>query len=74
MPSNSNLIAVIRFVLENAESAPLDKRIQIYRGLADICGDESESKELCAIAAELEKVHHHSRQFLFDFVTNNPIP
>ncbi len=63
----NNRVALIRFVLARADDAPVSQRIPVYRGLADICGDEKEAKELSAIAADLESTQSRCRQFAFEF-------
>lgn len=57
----------IKFVLEAAESAPLQKRIDVYRGLADLLGDKDECAKLIALADALEQADKATRQFAFDF-------
>jgi len=59
--------ALVRFVLESASNEPAARRISIYRGLAEVCGDDWERQGILALAAELEAVEQHYRQFTFNF-------
>ncbi len=61
---------LIDFVLESAASAPVSKRIRIYRGLADVCGSESEHNQLNKMADDLEAVELRTREFHFQFHQN----
>ncbi|HEV2691413.1 MAG TPA: hypothetical protein VG347_00805 [Verrucomicrobiae bacterium] len=58
---------VMDFCLEHAESAPVQRRIFLYRGLAEICGDMHEQKQLRQMADDLEKANEHCREFRFNF-------
>lgn len=55
------------FCLEHAESAPVQRRVSLYRGLAEICGDLHEQKILMQMAAELEKADRRHREYVLEF-------
>lgn len=61
---------LIDFVLESAASAPVGKRVRIYRGLADVCGTEAEHRQLNRMADDLEAVELRTREFHFQFQQN----
>jgi hypothetical protein len=63
--------AVMDFCLENAEQAPVSRRVLLYRGLAEICGDLREQKNLKQMAADLETADRRCREFRFNFLSNN---
>jgi hypothetical protein len=46
---------VLDFCLEHAEAAPICRRVSLYRGLAEFCGDEDESREFLRQAEALER-------------------
>lgn len=58
---------VIGFCLEHAESAPVHRRVALYRGLAEICGDLHEQKQLLQMANALDDADHRCREFRFTF-------
>lgn len=64
-------IAVINFVLEQAQSAPVRKRISVYRGLADLCGDADEAKTLLSLADNLSMIEDRAQEFAFEFTKKN---
>lgn len=64
-------LALIAFVLEEAPKAPVNKRIAVYRGLADLCGDVAEAKSLEALADELERAERRCSEFAFQFTQKN---
>jgi hypothetical protein len=66
MRSSSQKI-VMDFCLEHAEAAPVQRRVSLYRGLAEVCGDLLEQKQLLQMAAELESADQHCREFRFNF-------
>jgi hypothetical protein len=59
--------ALMQFVLEKALEAPNAQRIRIYRGLAEVCGDEREQADLKAMANALERTERLCREFNFSF-------
>lgn len=65
---NNAHVALIRFVLEKAEDAPVRQRIQLYRALADITGDAAETRDLESLASALESAENQSQQFVFQFI------
>lgn len=58
---------LIYFVLEQCQDQPVHRRIQLYRGLANICGVESEAAQLKSLADALEKQDALCREFIFSF-------
>lgn len=62
-----NRIKLIWFVLEQAEKQPVEKRVELYRSLADIVGDEKESNFLNTYAEELERSELKGHQFMIQF-------
>lgn len=65
--------ALVEFVLAKAESAPLSQRTQVYRGLANLLGDQTDhGRMLNAIAADLAVLDHQAREFAF--MLKNPKP
>jgi hypothetical protein len=62
---------LISFVLEKAETAPVSRRISLYRDLAGVCQDEAQSADLIGLAKALEQAESNSRQILFEFTQRN---
>lgn len=56
---------VLDFCLEQAEQVPVARRISLYRGLAEICGDMQEQRQFKKLAAALEAAEHQHREFRF---------
>jgi hypothetical protein len=54
---------ILRFVLEQAELQPLERRPRIYRALATICGDEWEARQLRRLADALENASVRRDEF-----------
>lgn len=61
----TELRTIIEFCLEHAESASVQKRISLYRGLAEICGDKADAAKLRSVADELEAADKRCREFAF---------
>jgi hypothetical protein len=57
----------ILFVKGLVDEQPAQKRIEIYRWLADLAGDQWTTKQLQALANELETTEHNSRMFDLEF-------
>lgn len=66
-----DLVELIRFVLESSDQQPVHRRVTLYRGLANICGDETEAKQLTTLADELEKADARCAEFIFSFSQQN---
>jgi len=64
---------VIDFCLEHAFEAPLQRRVKLYRGLAEFCADEQESANLKSLADSLEATDKLCREFAFQF-SQKPSP
>lgn len=58
---------VIAFCLAHAPSAPVQHRVLLYRGLAEICGDPQNAANFRSLANDLERAESNCRQFAFDF-------
>lgn len=63
----SNHATIVSFVLEKAADEPVAKRIQLYRSLAQIIGNDEESAGLLAQANALEQAEIACAQFAFSF-------
>jgi hypothetical protein len=68
----SNHQLLIDFVLDKCHEEPIPHRIAIYRGLAAICGDADEEKNLLDLAWKLEKADDLCRAFKFSFLQQQP--
>ncbi|HYE33525.1 MAG TPA: hypothetical protein VEH27_19040 [Methylomirabilota bacterium] len=58
---------IIHFVVDRAQNEPVSKRVELYRALADVCGDEKESLKFSDLAEQLEATAAQERQIAFDF-------
>lgn len=58
---------VVNFCLEHAESAPVSKRVSLYRGLAEICSDKFLTANFNSMADDLEHADSLCREFHFKF-------
>jgi hypothetical protein len=63
----ANHLEVLKFCLEHAQNAPVWRRVRIYRGLAEICGNEPEAAALTKMADDLEQADKRCREFVFKF-------
>lgn len=61
------LQTVIEFCLDYAPSAPVQRRILLYRGLAEFCGDRQEAARFNEAARNLENADLQSRQLALAF-------
>jgi hypothetical protein len=68
---SNDKIALINFVLEQAPAAPVHRRIPIYRGLADLCGDAEEARTLNSLAENLQLIEQRAQEFAFRFDQKN---
>jgi hypothetical protein len=64
---NKDHMEVVAFVLEQIDRASGSRKARIYRGLADLCGDDAEAKELRKMASDIEAVDHRCQEFAFKF-------
>jgi hypothetical protein len=64
MPSES-FKEVMRRWLDQAPALPVSRRIKLYRGLAEFCGDPKDRQSFLQIASELEGAERHCREFVF---------
>jgi hypothetical protein len=71
---NPDLAEVFRSALEHAEELPIHRRIHVYRGLAQICGDRREEERLNSLASVLMASEKLCREFKFSFRQKNPFP
>ena len=58
---------VMDFCLEHAAHVSVARRAAVYRGMAEICGDPQEQRQLLRQAAALETAERHCRQFRLNF-------
>ena len=63
----NEVVSFIGLCLESADHATLQERITFYRGLARICGDEEEAKQLDRFAKELQEHETRFRDFIHSF-------
>lgn len=56
-----------RYVLDRSATEPLPVRAELYRALAEVVGDQAESKRLRSRASELESIDEKHRQLVLDF-------
>lgn len=56
------LKTVIEACLDQAKDAPVPKRIKLYRGLAEFCGDMQQAAQFIAAARELEEADARCRE------------
>jgi hypothetical protein len=63
----TELKTVMDFCLEHAEDAPVARRISLYRGLAEFCGDAGRAAKLRRMADDLELADLRCREFRFTF-------
>jgi hypothetical protein len=63
----NEIIDLIQFVLESAAEQPIRKRIVLYRGLARICGEEREARQLNRMADDLQESEKLHAELIFSF-------
>ena len=68
MKKSNSHAALVSFVLEKAASEPVPRRVELYRGLAIVCGDADDQKQLADLANQLENADKLCREFNFSFV------
>jgi len=56
---------IIEFCLEKSHEVDIPKRIKLYRGLAEFCGDMQQGADLFRRADELETAERRCREFRF---------
>lgn len=61
----TNHQALVEFVMEKAADAPARTRVKVYRGLANVIGDQQEAANLKALSDSLEHVDYLTREFRF---------
>lgn len=54
--ASEHMKTVIDFCLEHAADAPVKRRVKLYRGLAEFCGDTQQAAHFNAAARDLESV------------------
>ena len=64
---DNNWEIIIDFVLDKAVQEPVHKRVQLYRSLAEVCGDEQETRRLHHIADQFSEAEKSCRDFNFSF-------
>ena len=65
---NQNHIAVFDLVQSAAPALPISQRIKVYRGLADMVGNEPQAKQLLASAKVLEDAEKKCAELKLVFV------
>ena len=73
MRRSKEMQTVLDFCLEHAESAPVRRRVSLYRGLAEFCGDEEEGRELLRQAELLEQAEYRFEEFRFRLSRKAPL-
>lgn len=63
------LQVIIEEARRNEASLPIRRRVVLYRGLANLCGDLLQNAELQKLANELEQADQRCQQFQFRFQT-----
>lgn len=58
---------LVQFVLDQSLSLPVDKRVRIYKALANIAGDVNQCEVLLSLASKLSEAEENCRQFIFSF-------
>lgn len=66
MPSEA-MKTVIDFCLEHAPAAPVQRRIKLYRGLAEFCGDMQQAAQFSAAAREMEAAEARCQELHLPF-------
>lgn len=61
----SNHVELVRFVFEAADSIPKARRVRVYRGLAEVCGDVTVRTQLLELASALENAELACNEFPF---------
>jgi hypothetical protein len=61
----SDFNTLVEFVLAQAETAPLEIRVPVYRALSNLIGHPEAGAQLARIADELEHVADQYQQFSF---------
>lgn len=57
--------ALVEFILNQAEHAPVKKRVPVYRALSILLGDTPAARQLAELAGELEVLEQQFREFAF---------
>lgn len=65
MPSK-HLKTVIDFCVDHAHLAPVQRRVELYRGLAEFCGDVQVAARFTAAARDLEEADARCRELNLD--------
>jgi len=66
---NPNHIAVFDLVQASAPSLPVAQRIKVYRGLADMVGNDAQATQLIASANALEEAEKKCSELKLVFTT-----
>ena len=72
MKRSKEMQEVLDFCLEHAEGAPVRRRVSLYRGLAEFCGDEAEGREFLRQAELLERAEYRFEEFRFRLTRKAP--
>lgn len=63
--NKSAIDTVLEICLQHSMELPSHKRVALYRGLAELCTDKTQSAELRRAALELESADKRCREFSF---------
>jgi len=64
---SKELRTVIQFCLDMAPLVPLARQVELYRGLAEICGSKVESDIFLRLAKDLAAAESRAREAAFRF-------
>lgn len=70
----SDLMELLRFVMEKAPGEPVARQAKILRGLAAVCGDEADARKLQLAAVNLETAESLCRDLNTSFIQKKLAP
>ena len=70
--NNAELTVIIEEALRRESDLPVSRRILLYRGLANLCGDVPTSAHFRTLARDLETTERRCREFRFELPTETP--
>lgn len=71
--NTAELAVVFEEARRNETSLPVPRRILLYRGLANLCGDVLLSAQFHDLADELESADRRCREFRFELPAQTPL-
>ena len=63
---------IYAYILEKVVAEPLPRQIRLYRALAALIGEETQSRSLLAFADELQQIERMHSQLLLDLGHGGP--